>query len=59
MNLRGINRLIASLIAEDRDGNRELIEFYRRKREELLEQIDEEIVRRMDELEITLQEEQA
>lgn len=56
MNLREINRMIAALIAEDRSGNHDLIAFYRRKREELLEKIDEEIARRMDELEIELQE---
>lgn len=56
MNLREINRLIASLIFEDEKSNAELIAFYRQKREELLEQIDEEIARRMDQLEIEVRE---
>lgn len=56
MNLREINRLIASLIFEDEKSNAELIAFYRQKREELMEKIDEEIARRMDQLEIDIQE---
>jgi hypothetical protein len=50
MNLKEINRLIASLIFEDETANQELIQFYRRKREELLIMIDDEIVKKMEEL---------
>lgn len=48
MNLKDINRMIASLIAEDEAGNKELIEFYRRKRKELIEKIKEDVAKKLE-----------
>lgn len=48
MNLREINRMIASLITEDEVGNKELIEFYRRKRKELIEKIKEDVAKKLE-----------
>lgn len=48
MNLREINRMIASLIAEGKDENKELIEFYRRKRSELIEEIKKNVAKKLE-----------
>lgn len=47
MNLREINRMIASLIAEGKDENQKLIEFYRRKREELIQRINSDLAKKL------------
>lgn len=49
MNLREINRMIASLIAEGKNENDELIAFYRRKREELIQQIKADVAKKLEE----------
>ena len=43
MNLKEVTQLINQLIAENDPTNAELIEFYQKKRIELLEMIDEAI----------------
>lgn len=48
MNLREINRMIASLIAEGKDENNELIAFYRRKREELIQRIKADVAKKLE-----------
>jgi len=55
MNLREVNRMIASLIAEDEAGNKELIEFYRRKREELIVKIKEDVAKKLEEIQCSTQ----
>lgn len=51
MNLFEINRLIASLQEASMTCNKELIEFYRRKRDELVQQIAQDVAKKIKEIE--------